>query len=128
MKATIAQASRRTSIVCSASDKKQVKFEKPRKLFNDFHKSRVETFKLNANDLVKVSQSEINAITSFLKELDTFHKEQAAELKKRVDDVRSKAEKKDVKSEESEVTGDVIVDVDVTVSAEADDENIFLKK
>jgi len=124
---TIAQAaSRRTSIVCSASDKKQVKFEKPKKIFNDFHKSRVETFKLNANDLVKVSQSEINALTSFLKELDTFHKEQAAELKKRVDDVRSKAEKKE---EKSEVTGDVVVDVDVTVTAEADnEENIFLKQ
>jgi hypothetical protein len=122
--------SSRKAIVCMASnDKPKNKtFEKSKKVFNDFHKKRNETFKLNSNDFVRVSQNEISEVDAFLKELDVFHKEQFEEIKKHVNDglssIKKNAEKKrkhknDVSSDEEE---EDVVDVEVS------DENIFLKK
>lgn len=119
---TIAHSSRSLSVVCSASSNKNrnPKFEKPKKIFKEFHDKRNETFKLNSNDLVRVSQAEINEIGAFMKELDAFHKEQFDELKENIKN-KNKKNKKETTTEDVEVQEVVAEVVD-------DDENIFLKK
>jgi len=118
----------RKAIVCMASgDKPKNKtFEKSKKVFNDFHKKRSETFKLNSNDFVRVSQNEITEVDAFLKELDVFHKEQFEEIKKHVNDgltsIRKKAEKKGKQS------NDVSDNEEEVEESNDADENIFLKK
>lgn len=124
----------RKAIVCNASkDKpKNKNFEKSKKVFTDFHKKRTETFKLNSNDFVRVSQNEVNEVNAFLKELDTFHKEQFDEIKKHVNDglssIKKTAEQKRKQKKDDESVDEEQEDVvEVEVSDETDD-NIFLKK
>ena len=119
---TIAHSSRSVSVVCSASSNKNKnpKFEKPKKIFKEFHDKRNETFKLNSNDLVRVSQAEINEIGAFMKELDTFHKQQFDELKANL-----KNKNKDTNKKTTEDVEDV---PEVVAEVVDDDENIFLKK
>lgn len=102
----IAQSSRQVSVTCKAS--KNANFDKPKKILTDFHKKRLETIKLNVNELVKVSQAEVNELRTFIKELDEFHREQLEDIKKSFN--------KDKKDEKQETTH------------EDDNENIFLKK
>lgn len=115
----------RKAMVCMASnDKPKNKtFEQSKKIFNDFHKKRSETFKLNSNDFVRVSQNEITEVDAFLKELDVFHKEQFEEIKKHVNDGLASIKKKQSMKEQS--SDDDVVDVEVS---DEGDENIFLKK
>lgn len=123
----------RKAMVCMASGEKPKNktFEKSKKVFNDFHKKRSETFKLNSNDFVRVSQNEITEVDAFLKELDVFHKEQFEEIKKHVNEglssIKKKANKKrkhkDIVSDEED--GDNVVEAEVS---DEGDENIFLKK
>lgn len=122
----------RKSMICYASSEKPKNktFEKSKKVFNDFHKKRTETFKHNSNDLVRVSQNEITEVDAFLKELDVFHKEQFEEIKKQINDglssMKKKADKKRKhKSNVSDDEDEDVVDVEVT---DENDENIFLKK
>lgn len=125
----IAHSSRKLVVACKASSSNKSdnpKFEKSKKVFNDFHNKRSETFKLNSNDLVKVSQGEINDIRAFIKELDTFHRQQFDELKA---DLKKKTAKKTNDSqgqENEEVVAEVVAEVVVETSN--GDENIFLKK
>jgi hypothetical protein len=119
----------RKSVVCRSSNAKEQTnnakhFEKPKKIFNDFHKKRAETLKLSSNNFVKVSQEELNEDNSFLKELDAFHREQFNEIKNALDSKvkemkKSKAGDKEAKTEavESETDSSVV-----------EEENIFLKK
>jgi hypothetical protein len=120
---TIAHSSRSLSVVCSASSNKNPKFEKPKKIFKEFHDKRNETFKLNSNDLVRVSQAEINEIGAFMKELDTFHKQQFDELKENL-----KNKNKDTNKKTTEGVEDVEDVPEVVAEVVDDDENIFLKK
>lgn len=120
----ITNSARKLTVACKASSSKKSdnpKFEKSKKVFNDFHKKRSETFKANSNDLVKVSQGEINEIGAFIKELDTFHRQQFDELKA---GLKKKNAKKTDDNEEvvAEVVAEVVVETD------AGDDNIFLKK
>jgi hypothetical protein len=120
----ITQSSRRLAVACKASSSSKSenpKFEKSKKVFNDFHNKRNETFKLNSNDLVKVSQGEINDIKAFIKELDTFHRQQFDELKA---GLKKKSTKKADGSQDNE---EVVAEVVAEVVVETDD-NIFLKK
>lgn len=119
----IANSARKLTVACKASSSNKSenpKFEKSKKMLNDFHKKRSETFKLNANDLVKVSQSEINEIGAFFKELDTFHRQQFDELKA---GLKKKNAKKTEGNDDSatEVVAEVVIE-------SSSDENIFLKK
>jgi hypothetical protein len=106
----------------SSSEKpKNKSVEKSKKVFNDFHNKRTQTFKLNSNDLVKVSQNELNEVNAFLKELDVFHREQFDELKKQLKTSMDTFSSKDEKKEDNEVSETVVEIV-------AEEENIFLKK
>jgi hypothetical protein len=120
----ITQSSRRLAVACKASSSNKSenpKFEKSKKVFNDFHNKRNETFKLNSNDLVKVSQGEINDIKAFIKELDTFHRQQ-------FDEIKASLKKKDAKKADgSQDNEEVVAEVVAEVVVETDD-NIFLKK
>jgi hypothetical protein len=115
--------SSRQSVVCTASSKKPKNktVEKSKKVFNDFHNKRSETFKLNSNDFVRVSQNEVTELNAFLKELDVFHKEQYEEIKKKVNEGLDSIKKQ---TEEKKVDDEDVVVVDVEVN----EENIFLKK
>lgn len=118
-------SSRKVMTCVASNDKPKNKtFEKSKKVFNDFHKKRTETFKLNSNDFVRVSQKEITEVDEFLKELDVFHKEQFEEIKKHVNDGLSAIKKKQMKKEQSADDNDVVE----TKDSEEGDENIFLKK
>jgi ElaB/YqjD/DUF883 family membrane-anchored ribosome-binding protein len=113
--------SSRQSVVCTASSKKpnNKTFEKSKKVFTDFHNKRSETFKLNSNDFVRVSQNEVTELNAFLKELDVFHKEQYEEIKKKVNEGLDSIKKQ---AEEKKADDENVVDVEVN------EENIFLKK
>jgi hypothetical protein len=116
-------SSARQTIICRSNAPKEhgnnSKYvEKSKKIFNDFHKKRSETFKLNSNDFVKVSQQEISEVGAFLKELDTFHREQFNEIKDAIE------KKTNVKQSTTNKDAEASVVVDVTVESE---ENIFLK-
>lgn len=124
-------ASRKSMICFASSDKPKNKtFEKSKKVFNDFHKKRTETFKHNSNDFVRVSQNEITEVDAFLKELDVFHKEQFDEIKKHVNDglssIKKKANKK--RKHKNDTSDDEDEDVVEAEVADESDENIFLKK
>lgn len=113
----LTHCTRKMTVLCNASNSS---FEKPKKIFTDFHKKRTETFKLNANDFVKVSQSEINDLRTFIKELDTFHRQQFDELKA---NIKKRVDKK-VDTSDDAVAQEVVAEVVV----ETNEENIFLKK
>lgn len=105
---------RRTVTVCNAQSSKEP--SKSKKILNDFHKKRSETFKKNANDLVRVSQSEIHELDVFFKELDIFHKSQFEELKKNF-----KKPETTVPVESPDVSAG-------STTEEGSSENIFLEK
>lgn len=113
----------RKPLMCRSSSEKpkNKSVEKSKKVFNDFHNKRTQTFKLNSNDLVKVSQNELNEVNAFLKELDVFHREQFDELKKQLKTSMDTFSSKDEKKEDNEVSETVVEIV-------AEEENIFLKK
>lgn len=114
----------RRGVVCRSNSAKdqnnKAKYEKSKKIFSDFHNKRAETFKKNANDLARVSQTELNELNEFVKELDTFHKAQFEELKEAFS-------KKEATSEPKVEVVDATVLVNVSAS-DGDEENIFLKK
>ena len=133
---------RRTAFTCRASSNPKessnnAKFtdnskatSKAKTIFQNFHKKRSETVKKNSSDLTAISQKDLAEVNSFLKELDTFHREQFEEIKNAIKDRNDKKDRKDSKdstdtSTVTEVTAQIVVS---EVEGDADAENIFIKK
>lgn len=99
---------------------------KSKAIFQNFQKKRSDSIKKSANELVAISQKEIAEVNTFLKELDTFHREQFEEIKSALKDRKHRhdASKPDEPTEAVDaVEADAVVDGEVV-----EGENIFLKK
>ncbi len=123
--------SQRTSHVCRVSPKEtgnnahhlgKSKDFKP--TLDKFVKKRTETLKNNVNELLKISQVDLNEIGELAKELDVFHKSKATELKNAF---LEKVRKEKVTKDESETVAQS-VDDEVDGGVEGTEENIFLDK
>jgi hypothetical protein len=96
---------------------------KSKETLDKFYKKRTVTLKENVNELLKISQVDMNEIAEFARELDAFHKSKFDDLKANFNDKTKKN-----CNEKTELTESPSKDESATKEEDGSEENIFLEK